>query len=752
MIQYSSQLFCYLLLFLPYSSWSQDFSSFSVPVLQNGQLLEHAWLGGLNAPQVSQIDLNQDGFMDLHIFDRQGNVQLTFLHSGTPGTAQYTYAPSYLEAFPEISNWMMLRDYNADGVMDILCYSDIPGVDGLIAYTGSYLDGQLHFERYDFGPPFNMASFPSNNGNLIPIYISKIDYPGIADVDCDGDLDLLTFNISGGYVEWYRNTSVEQGHGLERLEFVLEDGCWGGFYESGITTQIDLAAAPGQCYTPDNGALAVNYRHTGSTLMPFDPDGDGDLDLVLGDLSFNQLVHLQNGGDCTQAWMNQQDLQFPNPEYPLDLPSFPVSFYLDVDQDGQEDLLAAPNSLQNAEDRSVLWYYQGNRSEAKTLPQFTFQQNKFLVGDMLDFGTNAYPAFFDYNNDGKMDLVIGNQSRFSSEGHIQSSLFLYENTGSPTQAAYQLVDEDYLGMQQFNPTSYGFRPTFGDLDGDGDQDILIGEAFGYLYYGENTAGPNAPAVFAPLRFQYMDIDVGLSSAPVIVDVNQDGLQDILVGERQGNINYFMNTGSLGSPQFLADVNAGGNVNRLAEISTRAAGFLIGNSSPLVFYQNDQAYLMLGSEQGAIQLYRSSDRRLDGELLLIDEQVGNYRAGRGSSAALTDMDQDGFLEMLVGNARGGLQLNNTPFLATTSVNTQKFDQRGPAFTVYPNPAAAWVSLETADISENWQLEVRQVSGQLIHQQGLTRQVSKIDVAHWSPGVYLFHLKSKEGSTVRKLIKK
>lgn len=748
MIRYSSQLIFYLL--LPFFLDGQDFSSFSVPLSQKGQQLDQAWIGGLNAPQVSQIDLNQDGLLDLHIFDRKGNVQLTYIFDGSPGSPNYRYAPEYLEAFPEISNWMQLKDYNADGIMDIICYSDIPGVDGFIAYKGTFQDDQLHFERYDFGPPFNLASFPSNNGNLLPIYISKIDFPGIADVDCDGDLDVLTFNISGGYVEWYRNTSMEDGHELERLTFVLEDGCWGGFYESGISSSIDLASAPGDCFSPANGAQAVQYRHTGSTLMLFDPDKDGDQDLVLGDLSFDNLNHLTNGGDCNQAWMNAQNTAFPSLEFPVDLPTFPLSFYLDLDQDGEEDLIAAPSSLQNSEDQEVLWYYAGSRDQ-NGAKQFAFQQKEFLVGDMLDLGTQSFPAFFDYNNDGLMDLVVGNQSQYTTDGQIKSSLHLFQNTGTPTAPAYELIDEDYLDMQQFNPTSYGFRPTFGDLDGDGDQDILIGEAFGYLYFGENLAGPNVAPRFAPLEFQYMGIDVGLSSSPFIADVNQDGLMDIIMGERQGNINYYENIGSPGVPQFQPEANMGNNSNRLGDISSRSPGFLVGNSMPFVFYSNQKAFLLLGGEQGNIQLYESESERLDGTMTLVDHQVAHFRPGRGSSISMADLDQDGFLELVIGNGRGGLQLRNTPFSSELTVNTQTVKSEDFGVAIYPNPTQDWMYLRTSEVPDQWRLEIRHLNGKLVESREIKEQETSISMVTWPAGVYLLQINAKNSTLTRKVVK-
>ena len=748
MIRYSSQLLFGLFLCLTTSLLAQDFSAFEVPLSQNGRNLEMPWTGGLNAPQLSQIDLNQDGFLDLHIFDREGNVQLTFLHSGQAGQAAYSYAPQYQDAFPEVTNWMMLRDYNGDGIQDILCFSDIPGIDGLIAYTGSLNNGTYSFERYQFGPPFNIASFPSNNGNQLPLYISKIDYPAIDDVDCDGDLDVLTFNISGGYIEWYRNTSVEQGFDQDKLEFVLEDRCWGGFYESGISSEVDLAKAAGDCFAPGSNDIAVNYRHTGSTLMLFDPDEDGDQDLVLGDLSFNNLNHLTTGGDCDQAWMNEQDPRFPNADQPVDLPTFPLSFYLDLDQDGQKDIVAAPNYLQDAEDRNVIWWYKGTSLEAEP---FSFRQNNFLIEDMLDIGTSAFPAFFDYDNDGLLDLLLGNQSQYEEEGLVDSRLFLYRNIGSSDRPAFELVDDNYLNMQQYNPSSYGFRPAFGDIDGDGDQDLIIGETFGNLYFGENLAGPDQAPNFATLTFQFANIDVGLNSYPCIVDVDQDGLMDLLVGERDGNINYFQNVGSKGNPQFIADPNAGNNINRLGNLSTRAPGFLVGNSSPFVFYQNNLAYIATGGEQGNIQLYQSDDLRLDGDLAKINEQIADFRAGERTALALADLDQNGYFELAIGNARGGLHMLSTSFRSEIAVNTQ--DNFEPDFRVqlFPNPTQNVFDIRLSKLPKDAFFTISHSSGKTILQQEIRNQQTSISLENWPAGIYLIKIQNQGNRLVKKIIK-
>ena len=305
-----------------------QFPRFYTDIFQDSEKLEHALIGGLIAPQFSEVDLNNDGIQDLYIFDKAGNVSLTFVNQGAANQVDYVYAPFYEQFFPELNDWVLLRDYNGDGIQDIFSYSDMPGLDGVIVYTGKLVANTIQFERHDFTHiiPFNVIPFPSG-GSHTQVYITAQDYPAIDDIDGDGDLDILTFALGGGHVYLYDNQSVEMGYGADSLIFELEDDCWGRFYESGISVEIDLSDDIDICsngfHDDDNEA---EIRHAGSTLLTFDNDEDGDKEVLLGDISFNNLNLLTNNGTVDQAFMTEQDVAFPSYNVPGDISIFRLLF------------------------------------------------------------------------------------------------------------------------------------------------------------------------------------------------------------------------------------------------------------------------------------------------------------------------------------------------------------------------------------------------------------------------------------------
>lgn len=728
---------------------AQDIRRMDVKFEKNGLEIENPFAGGLNSPQVNAVDLNDDGVMDLHLFDKAGNVHVTFINNASTNGNAYKFAPEYAENFPDIQGWALLRDYNNDGVMDIFSYSDRPGVHGIKVHKGRMEDGKIAFTRLThFDGPHNLLSFLISNGSFPQVPVTDEDLPAIDDIDGDGDLDILTFDLGGSHVEMFKNLSVEEGYGLDSLKYELYDDCWGNFKEAGLSAEIVLGGSTDIC--PSFWDNQADTRHSGSTLMTFDEDNDGDKELVLGDLSGVHLVKLDNGGDADDAFVVDFDETYPSYDMPADMPIFLASFYLDVDNDGNKDLIAAPNNFKSSEDDENIWFYKNiNNNE---FPSFEFQQNDFLVETMIDLGTGANPAFVDYDANGLMDIVVGNITYVLPGAQKDSRLFLFENIGTLTTPKYKLADDNWLGMNQYNTTSqyFNFSPTFGDMDQDGDIDLLVGEESGRVIYFENIAGAGNPLSFATPDLFYQEIDAGNAVNPQIVDVNRDGLNDLLMGREAGRVVYFPNIGTTGNPIFESDPFAAPNISKFGNIDTKISTGFDGNASPTLVDIDGEYILYCGTLRGRIEVYTNIDGNLEGEFSMPDSTFANIREGQFTNLDIADITGNGKLEYIVGNSRGGLGIftaDNPVSVATTKVVNPL------AIKILPNPTSDFVYFEVEGFqNEKTNLRIYDAMGRVVLEKLLPYEKTGVDVSRLAAGIYFCEFLVGDQRGIKKLIKK
>lgn len=120
-----------------------------------------------------------------------------------------------------------------------------------------------------------------------------------------------------------------------------------------------------------------------------------------------------------------------------------------------------------------------------------------------------------------------------------------ENLGSPPVEATFAA---WSGTDPFAGIDVGDRstPGFIDLDGDGDLDVVVGEAFGTLDSFRNGTNGTAGSFTAWVGTDpFAGNDVGLYSTPGFVDLDGDGDLDAVSGEDDGILNSFENTTPLG---------------------------------------------------------------------------------------------------------------------------------------------------------------------------------------------------------------
>ena len=701
----------------------------SIPVFRNSSQVPFAWGGGFNSPQFSQIDLNQDGIMDLFVFDRAGNKMTTFINQGTANQVSYVLDLSYVPFFPKMHDWVLLRDYNCDGKMDIFT-SNASKVE--VYKNISSLANGLQFQFITGNVLTDIT--PNSTDTIVPLNVSWIDIPCIRDVDGDGDLDILNYGTGGTQVEFHKNLSEENFSSCDSLKFTLEVLCWGEFFENisnaAITLNVGCSAPPindennSQTYSPD--------LHSGSCLECLNVDGDNDLDILIGDLSNQHINMVRNGGSNLYALCDSVDDIYPSYDTTMSLDVFGCAFHLDVDNDGKCDLLFAPNALNSSANfQNVLYYHNyGNDDSVRA----HFIQKDFLVGQMVDVGEGAMPVFFDFDHDGDMDLFIGNKTYYNASGAPASMISLYKNTGNNSAPVFTFQTADFSGIFTNALGINGVAPTFGDIDGDGDEDMISGDVNGKLYLF--TKNPGSDTNFVLTQSNYMGIDVGSFATPQLVDVDRDGDLDLLIGEQAGNVNYYQNTGTTTNANFVLANPMFGNVY------VTQPGFTTGYSAPHLYNENGNYVLLVGSERGWLNRYDHIDGNLAGTFTRTDSMyVSTYEGGR-IAPAVADLNHDSLFDVVIGNYAGGVSL----FYADNSLVVNEIVD-GINFSLFPNPASDEITLEMKNLPQkNASLVIYNLAGEKIYTEKISSRKMAVNISSFANGMYVCVVTDGNGFSV------
>lgn len=681
------------------------------------------WAGGINAAQYNTMDINGDGAEDLVLFDRMVNKVITFVNDDNG----YVYRPGYENLFPaDVTNWMLLRDYNCDGKKDIFTGH----VLGIKVYTNVTGEGQdLAFEHFAFYTGAGTMKSPvllTQGSSLINLQLQFDDLPAIIDVDGDGDLDIFSIRYVGSSVEFHRNLSIESSWGCDSLAFTRITQRWGDFTEC----ECGVVAFHGDECAGHGGRI----KHAGGkTLLAMDANGDGSLDLVFSEAECSQLFLLPNAGTLSQPVINEVK-PFPA-DHPVNLSIFPAAFYEDVDFDHIRDLIVAPNiyskvSLSNNLERSN-WFYKNNGSDAQ--PSLSFVQDNLLQDDMIDVGDNSVPAFTDHDGDGDYDMFISRNNLPTRFG-IGSSILLYENTGTRSAPRFRLVTDDYLSFS--DSEFHNLKIQFADMNRDNAIDLTwtatrLTDNRTNLYYILNT-GRNALDVTGPAT--QVDFPLTSNENLFLADVDGDGHTDILAGRSNGAVEFWKNAGSMPSPQFTLE-----NGDFLLSTSTGL------KQSPSCFIHDlngdgrkDLAY---GDQSGLITIIDDYIHNAGAagvtDIILdpISKAYNAYNLGGRVRAVAVNLFDTNKPAIVTGNTLGGLQVLRNE----------------NEFALYPNPAAK-EQIINIEVDKPTVLRIFTLTGVLA---GVTmlepgQEPIPFELPRLAPGLYIFRFDSGNHSFSRKVV--
>jgi hypothetical protein len=749
-------------------------------VVQGADTLAHAWVGGLNTPQFSSLDLDNDGQQDLVVFDRISARFYPFLSvpaAAGPAGRRWQYAPAYENAFPVgLTSWVLLRDYDCDGRPDLFAYTNYGDVQ--VFHNESTASTGLKFVLVN-----SQLLFALSPTLIVNINSGTYNMPVIQDINGDGRLDILTFDPYGStQLDLYLNTGT--GPCTDLNSFQRASNYWG-----------QLTACPADCasYQPNGAPACVapftggsppspnRILHTpGHSFLLTDLDGDGKLDLVDGRDNCPQLSRLLNTGTNTAPLFAVAGISSSFPlATPLTTSFFPAPYLFDADFDGAQDLLVASNSLDNSLDHMSMRHnvrqFHRTGGGAGTLPTYNLVTDGFLQNEMLDVSEGAAPAFGDLDGDGLPDLLIGNQGDLVN-GYYRASLAYYRNVGTARRPVFRLVTDDYLGLAATAALTPGdkfesLRPALVDLNRDGALDLVYSVHLGntpalrdnnQVRYILNAAPAGQPASFTPAQGDYFRVGgtpIGgyAGDTPCFFDVDGDGFVDLLLGTNDvtalaSRLYYYRNQGAGAAPNSLfalansdyGTLRSGSATNPLVNLSPVVADF-DGDGTPDLLVTDGNAAVRLYSNfraQGA-QFTERTD-------LFYNRLTSTYAAARLGKGTLlhlrptaADLNQDGTPELYIGTEAGGI-VSYLPG-SRTVLASRPPAAAGPALAlrVYPNPAgsAEAVTIETAQPTS---LRLLDLTGRLVRQEATAQRTRTLSLQGLAPGLYVAQVATGAGA--------
>ena len=558
----------------------------------NGKNYDEPFLGGFNKPKVQWLDWDYDNDEDLFLLDENGTIKL-YINNSNENYIKFDLYDSSLFDINGIG-WFYIGNFDSDNDFELIT-QDKMNIDQMIFYDIS--DNTI----IEVGTLYDVIS--------IPLQSDPVMFPTFIDIDNDGDLDFFTGNIIGT-VTFYENIGFE----IDRPQFQLVTTFWEDIYIVGPSNQR-------------HGASAINF---------VDIDNDNDYDLAWGDFFQQSLYIIENIGNSSNPIMDDINIstQFP-PGDPIISAGLNMPSFTDIDNDGDEDLFVTVLSGAYGYQLINNFYFYRNENGS-----YNLESQEFI--ETLDLFSDIYPEFIDIDSDGDLDLFIGTATDLS-EFPINGKVKFYENIGNDSnlEPIWNLVNSEFLGGN----AGYNLSLDFGDIDADGDYDMLVGE-----YNGTIRIYLNAGDEFEPNFSEYSlinDIDLSGYSIPKLIDIDNDLDLDLFIGQSTGNISFYENIGSNENYDFIL-------------VSSNYNDISVSNKSSIDFFDidNDEDYdLIVGSQYENIFFYENIGDSYEADFQFDSSKVFPILGFNLVPAFISHNQQK---KLLVGTSTGGAYLVDLEF--------------------------------------------------------------------------------------------
>ena len=588
------------------------------------------------------VDFDYDGDMDMIMGGEDGYIRY-YRNDGDAARPVWTYVRDWIG---DRGSWTApaMADIDDDGDIDIA--------------FGRADDAYIRYFENDASD--SSVNWTHISIDVIGDIGSNAD-PTFADLDADGDLDMVVGRDNGYVYYYRNDGDAANPNWIQVSTDLIGDvGSWASPALGDVDGDGDYDMAVGvgndaylRYYRNDGNATHPSWTHVssnwlGSYCRPgdfrsyctpefVDLDADGDLDLVVSNSLYGPYYWRNDGTPTTPAWTPVGDLVGDPDDYTS-------ATFADLDSDGDLDMVVGDSY-------GTTRFYKNEGSNA------SYSFNYIYAGEsgvnwIDNIGSDTYikPAFTDLDGDGDPDLIYGLYNGLLY--HYRNDGVYTSNTDRGNKPTWIYRSGNWLSSYCYPGSNWGScTPEFVDLDADNDFDLVIGNYRGYVYYWRNDGTPTTPTWTAAGNmvgeigyYGYVD--------PTLGDIDSDGDYDMLVGISDGTVKYYKNTGTPESPAWKYVYAGASGLSWIQYVGDYARPELvdIDNDGDMDLSVADfNGDLWFRENKGH---YTTKEDKSDNPTWVYDGTIftihGSYTYG---VPAFGDIDGDGDLDLAVGSTYG-----------------------------------------------------------------------------------------------------